>query len=122
MAAEQSNQFTREHDKQEREHSTEHAGATSEHKSNNESKEETPSRKDKRGFASMDAALQKQIASKGGRAAHAQGVAHEFNSTEAREAGRKGGVAVSRNRQHMAEIGKKGGEAAHNKRKKDNSI
>jgi general stress protein YciG len=124
MAAEQSNHFTREHEKQEREHSTEqtnqHAGAT-EHRSNNDSKEETPSRKDKRGFASMDAALQKQIASKGGRAAHAQGVAHEFNSTEAREAGRKGGVAVSRNRQHMAEIGKKGGEAAHNKRKKENN-
>jgi uncharacterized protein len=126
MAAEQSNQFTRELDKQEREHSTghqnQHAGATSEHRSNNDSKEETPSRKDKRGFASMDAQLQKQIASKGGRAAHAQGVAHEFNSAEAREAGRKGGVAVSRNRQHMAEIGKKGGEAAHNKRKKDNSL
>jgi general stress protein YciG len=65
--------------------------------------------------------MQRAIASKGGRAAHAQGVAHEFNSAEAREAGRKGGVAVSRNRQHMAEIGKKGGEAAHNKRKKDNS-
>jgi general stress protein YciG len=121
MAAEQSNHFTREQDKQERDHSNEHqqhAGTALEHKS----KEETASRKDKRGFASMDAQLQKQIASKGGRAAHAQGVAHEFNSTEAREAGRKGGVAVSRNRQHMAEIGKKGGEAAHNKRKKDNSL
>lgn len=126
MAAEQSNHFTREQDKQERDHSNEHqhqhAGTSSEHKSNNDTREETTSRKDKRGFASMDAQLQKQIASKGGRAAHAQGVAHEFNSTEAREAGRKGGVAVSRNRQHMAEIGKKGGEAAHNKRKKDTSL
>jgi general stress protein YciG len=122
MAAEQSNHFTREQDKQERDHSNEHQlQHAGEHRSNN-TKEETTSRKDKRGFASMDAQLQKQIASKGGRAAHAQGVAHEFNSTEAREAGRKGGVAVSRNRQHMAEIGKKGGEAAHNKRKKDNSL
>jgi uncharacterized protein len=125
MAAEQSNHFTREHEKQEREHSSEsqhqHVNSMSEHKPQSESKDETPSRKDKRGFASMDAALQRQIASKGGRAAHAQGVAHEFNSAEAREAGRKGGVAVSRNRQHMAEIGKKGGEAAHNKRKKQDS-
>jgi general stress protein YciG len=122
MAAEQSNHFTREQDKQERDHSNEHQlQHAGEHRSN-DTKEETTSRKDKRGFASMDAQLQKQIASKGGRAAHAQGVAHEFNSTEAREAGRKGGVAVSRNRQHMAEIGKKGGEAAHNKRKKDNSL
>ena len=123
MAAEQSNHFTREQEKQERDHSNEHQQHTnvvSENKS--DAKEEAPSRKDKRGFASMDAQLQKKIASKGGRAAHAQGVAHEFNSTEAREAGRKGGVAVSRNRQHMAEIGKKGGEAAHNKRKKDNSL
>ncbi len=64
-----------------------------------------------RGFASMDPDLQKEIASKGGQAAHQQGVAHEFNSEEAREAGRKGGEAVSQNREHMAAIGKKGGES-----------
>lgn len=122
MAAEQSNQFTQEQEKLERdqEHETREAGTNAENKTTSEEKS-TPNRKDKRGFASMDAAMQRAIASKGGRAAHAQGVAHEFNSAEAREAGRKGGVAVSRNRQHMAEIGKKGGEAAHNKRKKDNS-
>ena len=45
----------------------------------------------KRGFASMDAAKQREIASKGGRAAHAKGTAHEFSPEEAREAGRKGG-------------------------------
>ncbi len=64
-----------------------------------------------RGFASMDREKQREIASKGGRAAHAKGTAHEFDSGEAREAGRKGGVAVSRNREHMAAIGRRGGEA-----------
>jgi general stress protein YciG len=64
-----------------------------------------------RGFASMDRGKQREIASKGGRAAHAKGTAHEFDSGEAREAGRKGGVAVSRNREHMAAIGRRGGEA-----------
>lgn len=44
-----------------------------------------------RGFASMDPSKQREIASKGGRAAHAKGTAHEFTSEEAREAGRKGG-------------------------------
>lgn len=46
-----------------------------------------------RGFASMDPAKQRAIAAEGGRAAHAQGVAHEFDSEEARAAGRKGGQA-----------------------------
>jgi uncharacterized protein len=68
-------------------------------------------RKSARGFASMDARKQKEIASKGGRAAHAKGTAHEFDSSEARAAGRKGGMAVSRNREHMAAIGRRGGEA-----------
>ena len=66
-----------------------------------------------RGFASMDAAKQKSIASRGGRAAHEQGTAHEFSSEEARAAGRKGGEVVSANRAHMAAIGRKGGEASH---------
>ncbi len=44
-----------------------------------------------RGFASMDEEKQRQIASKGGKAAHRKGSAHEFTSEEAREAGRKGG-------------------------------
>lgn len=44
-----------------------------------------------RGFASMDPEKQREIAAKGGRAAHAKGTAHEFTSEEAREAGRKGG-------------------------------
>ena len=65
----------------------------------------------KRGFASMDAAKQKEIASKGGRAAHAKGTAHEFTSDEARVAGRKGGEAVSRDRAHMSAIGREGGHS-----------
>ena len=69
------------------------------------------SRRSNRGFASMDRSKQKEIASKGGKAAHAKGTAHEFDSGEAREAGRKGGLAVSQNRDHMAKIGRRGGEA-----------
>jgi general stress protein YciG len=44
-----------------------------------------------RGFASMDNAKQREIASKGGRAAHIKGTAHEWSVDEARAAGRKGG-------------------------------
>jgi len=44
-----------------------------------------------RGFASMDEERQREIASRGGKAAHQKGTAHEFTSEEAREAGRKGG-------------------------------
>ena len=65
-----------------------------------------------RGFASMDNDQQRDIARKGGRAAHEKGTAHEFDSNEAREAGRKGGEAVSQNREHMARIGKKGGASS----------
>ncbi len=71
----------------------------------------TGSGKSRRGFASMDRERQREIASKGGRAAHAKGTAHEWSSNEARQAGRKGGEVVSRNREHMAEIGRHGGEA-----------
>lgn len=66
----------------------------------------------KRGFASMDAQKQREIASKGGQAAHAQGTAHEFSREEAQLAGKRGGEAVSRNRQHMSDIGRRGGEAS----------
>jgi general stress protein YciG len=69
--------------------------------------------KSRRGFAAMDPAKQREIASKGGRAAHAKGTAHEFTADEARSAGRKGGMAVSRDRAHMAMIGQRGGERSH---------
>jgi hypothetical protein len=41
----------------------------------------------------MSPEKQREIASKGGRAAHQKGTAHEWSSDEAREAGRKGGMA-----------------------------
>lgn len=47
-----------------------------------------------RGFASMDEKKQREIASKGGKASHAKGTGHEFTSSEATEAGRKGGLAT----------------------------
>lgn len=68
------------------------------------------------GFASMDEDKRREIASKGGQAAHRRGTAHEFNSWEAREAGRKGGQSVSQDRAHMAEIGRKGGKAVSQNR------
>ena len=57
--------------------------------------------KEDRGFASMDRAKQREIASKGGKAAHQKGTAHEWTSDEAREAGRKGGMASHRRRKEM---------------------
>jgi len=76
--------------------------------------------KSRRGFASMSKEKQKEIASKGGKAAHRKGTAHRFTSEEARVAGRKGGEAVSRNREHMAEIGRRGGEARSSHLSADN--
>lgn len=49
-----------------------------------------------RGFASMDRDKQREIAAKGGRAAHAKGTAHEWDSAEASAAGRKGGTEAAR--------------------------
>lgn len=46
-----------------------------------------------KGFASMDPEKQREIARKGGRAAHIRGTAHEFTSEEARIAGKRGGLA-----------------------------
>ena len=57
--------------------------------------------KEDRGFASMDRNKQRDIASKGGKAAHQKGTAHEWTSEEAREAGRKGGMASHRRKQEQ---------------------
>lgn len=51
-----------------------------------------------RGFASMDRTKQREIARMGGKAAHRKGVAHQWTSEEAREAGRKGGAVTARSR------------------------
>jgi uncharacterized protein len=64
-----------------------------------------------RGFASMSPEKQREIASKGGKAAHEQGRAHEFTPEEAQLAGRRGGEIVSADREHMSIIGRRGGEA-----------
>jgi uncharacterized protein len=67
----------------------------------------------KRGFGSMDDEKQREIAREGGRASHEKGTGHEFNSEDARQAGKKGGESVSSDREHMSEIGRKGGEHSH---------
>jgi uncharacterized protein len=73
--------------------------------------------KGEQGFASMDAEKQREIASKGGKAAHEKGTAHEFTSEEAREAGRKGGEAAHQKgtaheftSEEAREAGRKGGK------------
>jgi uncharacterized protein len=66
-------------------------------------------RRERSGFAGMDREKQREIARRGGRAAHQKGTAHEFTADEARSAGRKGGVSVSRDREHMSRIGRAGG-------------
>jgi general stress protein YciG len=98
MASNQGNERDNEHGK----------GAGSSQKTEGQGAQKVPA---KRGFAAMNEEQQREIASKGGQAAHQKGTAHEFDSEEARRAGQKGGEAVSRNREHMAEIGRKGGES-----------
>ena len=72
--------------------------ATNEHKGVDVAKED-------RGFASMDRVRQREIASKGGKAAHQKGTAHEWTSEEARDAGRKGGLASHRQRRERKDSG-----------------
>ena len=67
--------------------------------------------KEDRGFASMDRAKQREIASKGGKAAHQKGTAHEWTSEEARDAGRKGGIASHRRRREQMSPGESGNES-----------
>jgi len=60
-------------------------------------------RRERRGFASMSPEKQREIASKGGRAAHQKGTAHEWTSEEARSAGRKGGQISRGGRGRLAD-------------------
>lgn len=69
-----------------------------------------------RGFAALPFERRREIASLGGRTAHASGAAHQFNEQEARAAGRRGGASVSRDREHMARIGRLGGSMRHRSR------
>jgi len=74
------------------------------------------------GFASMEEGKQREIARKGGLAAHRKGTAHEFTTEEARFAGRKGGQQVSANRSHMTEIGRLGGRRSAERRRNRASL
>ncbi len=69
--------------------------------------------KPKRGFATLSLERRREIASKGGKVAHAKGTAHEFTTEQAIMAGTKGGSALvaKRGKEHMSELGKKGGLA-----------
>jgi general stress protein YciG len=71
--------------------------------------------KEDRGFASMDRSKQREIASKGGKAAHQKGSAHEWTSEEAREAGRKGGMASHRRKQRARDSGESTSPATENR-------
>jgi uncharacterized protein len=68
-----------------------------------ERRNDSPARKERRGFASMSPEKQREIASKGGRAAHEKGTAHEWTSEEARSAGRKGGQISRGGRGRLAD-------------------
>ena len=69
-------------------------------------------RKERRGFASMSPDKQREIARKGGRAAHEKGTAHEWNADEARSAGRKGGQVSRGGRGRLAVPPRAAGPAA----------
>jgi general stress protein YciG len=69
----------------------------------------------------MDRERQREIARKGGKAAHEKGTAHEFNSDEAKAAGRKGGERVSADRAHMSRIGRLGGKSSAGRRTSQSS-
>jgi general stress protein YciG len=76
--------------------------------------QQRPTGRSLRGFASMDREKQKAIASKGGRAAHEKGTAHEFNSHEASMAAKKGherGTAHEFTAEEARIAGRKGGLA-----------
>ena len=68
-----------------------------------------------RGIAGLSRQRRQEIASLGGKAAHAKGTAHQFTPEEARQAGRKGGRSVSADIPHMMRIGKLGGESRGSK-------
>ncbi|MFL5306227.1 MAG: KGG domain-containing protein [Polyangia bacterium] len=67
-----------------------------------------------RGFAGMDPERQRQISSQGGKAAHQKGTAHEFDSEEAREAGRKGGMVSGGRRRAREGANRQPGEGGEN--------
>lgn len=71
-----------------------------------------------RGFATWSPEKRRAAASKGGKNAHALGVAHEFTSEEASAAAKIGGTKVSQDREYMAIIGRIGGLKSRPPRRK----
>ena len=71
-----------------------------------------------RGLGGATPERRREIASVGGKAAHAKGTAHEWTAEEARVVGRRGGEAISQDREHMAAIGRKGGEVVSRDRER----
>jgi general stress protein YciG len=72
----------------------------------------------RRGFAAMPEKEQREIARKGGKAAHEKGTAHEFSQEEAKEAGHKGGESTAKHGpEFYAEIGRKGGKSSRGRKK-----
>ena len=85
----------------------------------------TPPRPARRGFAAMDPAMQRKIASKGGKSGPDEKRSFSRSPSLAAEAGRKGGSSVpadqrsfARDHTLAAKAGRKGGEAAHAPREK----
>lgn len=72
-------------------------------------KQTEPKVKKKRGFACLDPERQRAIASRGGKAAHAAGTAHEFTPEEAAAAGRKGGQSNVNRHRFTSETGRAAG-------------
>jgi general stress protein YciG len=72
----------------------------------------------------MDPERQRQISSQGGKAAHQKGTAHEFDSNEAREAGRKGGMVSGgrrRAREQQAQQARRGTEGENREERESES-
>ena len=86
--------------------------------------DETPRPRARRGFAAMSPEKQREIARKGGKSAHAKGVAHKWDSAEAQAAGRKAGanIVAKYGREHMAAIGRIGGLNHQAKRRRSTQV
>lgn len=62
-----------------------------------------PKPQSKRGYALVDPERRREIARKGGIAAHQRGTAHEFTSEEGKAAGKKGGAVMAARRRAARE-------------------
>lgn len=67
-------------------------------------------------LASTKSDLQRQISSKGGKAAHESGAAHEFDAVEAKAAGLRSWELYPKSSEYMSKIGSKGGKESGRRR------